>query len=101
MVQEAAIDPLEAFLKEAKGNSDSLRVITYILNETVLQKAAEHLYNQYLAPKVRPYTALQTMELAVTQVSVSLLLPLPALDSNLISLHLPGQFLGARLERSL
>lgn len=45
-------------LAQAHVFSMSAAVVTKVLEETVLQKAAEHLYNKYLQPKIRPYTAL-------------------------------------------
>ena len=45
--------------------------MTQVLSETILQKAAEHLYGKYLQPKVMPYTAAQTMALTTKQVTVS------------------------------
>ena len=70
-VNDNAPNPLDLIIEQAKSNSTSIQVVQDILSETILQKAAEHLYNKYLTPKIMPYTALQTMELAATQVRVS------------------------------
>ena len=36
---------LEAFLNEMSKSSNSIQVVTQVLEETIMQKAAEHLYN--------------------------------------------------------
>ena len=33
-----------------------------MLDETILEKGAKHLYSEYLKPKVRPYTVIDTMK---------------------------------------
>jgi len=53
-------DPNREF---AHKHANSLAIIGSILEETILQKGAEHLYNAYLMPKILPYTALQTIQL--------------------------------------
>jgi len=53
---------MSGFLLEMRENSNSLSIVTKVIEETILQKAAEQLYNKYLIPKIRPYTAYQTME---------------------------------------
>ena len=58
-------------LHKMKGMSESINVVTEILNETILQRGADHLYSEYLAPKVRPYAAKHTCELAIRQIEVS------------------------------
>jgi hypothetical protein len=49
-------------LKQLFAASDSLQVVERILDETILDKAAEVIYLKYLVPKVKPYTALHALE---------------------------------------
>lgn len=58
-------------ISELASFQDSIGVITQLLEETILQRGAEFLYDRYLLPKVMPYTALQTIELTAQQVHVS------------------------------
>ena len=51
------------YLEMSKQCASSISVVSQVLEETVMQKAAEYLYNKYLQPKVMPYTAAQTIEL--------------------------------------
>mmetsp|Transcript_43378 Transcript_43378/g.57426 ORF Transcript_43378/g.57426 Transcript_43378/m.57426 type:complete len:114 (+) Transcript_43378:99-440(+) len=47
---------------------DSLAVVSKLIEDTILQKGAEHLYNKYLQPKIMPYVSMQTIELTKCQV---------------------------------
>ena len=49
---------------------DSFDVVAKIIEETILQKGAEHLYNKYLTPKIMPYTVQDTILLAKEQINV-------------------------------
>ena len=62
---------LEAELAKMTDFQNSIGVVSQILEETILTKGAEHLYNMYLKPKVLPYAAYHTIALTKTQVSVS------------------------------
>ena len=55
---------MPSVLEQGKQDGDSLMVAHDVLENTILQKAAEYLYDKYLRPKVRPYVALQTIELS-------------------------------------
>ena len=48
--EEEAANELSASkaLDQTKNFANSISVVTQVLNETVLQKAAEHFYNKYL-----------------------------------------------------
>ena len=52
-------------------NMNSVYVVESILDETVIQKVAEHLYNRYLQPKILPYVMMDTIEVSAKQVAVS------------------------------
>ena len=56
---------------QAREDALSIHVVEQVFNETILQKCAEHSYNRYLAPKIRPYTAAQTIALMEMPVGVS------------------------------
>jgi hypothetical protein len=58
-------------LQKMKGFSESIGVVKDILEDTILQLGAEHLYSEYLAPKVRPYVAKHTCELAIRQIEIN------------------------------
>ena len=70
--QDIQHDSLLKMLEMAKDSSNAIPIVHQVLEETILQKAAEYLYNKYLTPKVRPYTACQTIELTLQQVNVSI-----------------------------
>ena len=58
----AAKVPVQEFnLFGKNGPTDSFLIVHEILDETVLESCGEHAYNAYLAPKVRPYTCLQSI----------------------------------------
>ena len=40
------------------------------MSETVLQKVAEHAYNKYLGPKIRPFCACSTVATMASQIEV-------------------------------
>lgn len=58
-------------LDTIKNNFASFSVVEEIIESTILQKAAQHLYEKYLRPKVRPFTVHDTMMLARQQIAVS------------------------------
>ena len=70
---ESQHDNMQKMLELAKDNGNAIPIVHQVLEETILQKAAEYLYDKYLRPKVRPYTACQTIELTLQQVNVSAL----------------------------
>lgn len=42
--------------------TDSIHLVEQVISDTILQKGAEDLYDKYLAPKTRPYTAMHSLE---------------------------------------
>ena len=64
-------DNVLKMLDLAKDCGNAIPIVHQVLEETVLQKVAEYLYDKYLRPKVRPYTACRTIELTLQQVNVS------------------------------
>ena len=60
----------EPEMQQALSNMNSLEVVEKILDQTVLQKVAEHAYNKYLTPKVRPFCACSTVATMAEQVNV-------------------------------
>ena len=43
------------------GRFESLDIVSKIIDECLVTKCAEFLHNIYLQPKIRPYTARQTI----------------------------------------
>ena len=40
---------------------DSLQIVEQVFSDSVLERVAQHAYNQYIAPKVRPFCAVSTV----------------------------------------
>ena len=49
-------------LRELFTKSESINIVEQIINETILQDGAQILYVKYIEPKVRPYTAMHSIE---------------------------------------
>ena len=43
------------------------------MDETILEKCTQLIYEKYLEPKIRPYTALNALENISTSIGVSLI----------------------------
>ena len=61
-VQDASKLVRQPGLRELFTNSESISIVAQIINETILQDGAEILYLKYIEPKVRPYTAMHSIE---------------------------------------
>ena len=45
-------------MREVAQLHNSLSIVGEIIDKTILEKGANHLYNKYIMPKILPYTAL-------------------------------------------
>ena len=68
-VIEKLVD-FEAVLNNSKSYLESLDIVTKVIEETILEKGADRLFNKYLAPKIRPFAVYDTILLAEQQVNV-------------------------------
>ena len=61
-VIEARPPPKQPTLAEHFLASESLQVVSELIDETILTRGGMMIYERYLEPKMRPYTALNALE---------------------------------------
>jgi len=72
-------------LKALFAASESLLIAEMVLNETILEKAAQELYLKYLVPKVKPYTAMHALENVKKSLQVRSIVSLYVVDRSNVS----------------